>query len=191
MPARHHLPLHSLIALATASAWAAPDPAPEPDPAPVVNRVDAVTVTGKRAQDKARAVRSVDGLEAEVVDTPRSVSQIDALQLQREPIRNADDLVRYAPGITRNGGQNVSIAPLIRGQGSELFQDGQRTYNVRHPFNTNAFEGVDIVAGPPSQVFGVGADPNLSHRADRILSQGWGPAFRGPAVDKCRSVLAL
>ena len=37
----------------------------------------------------------------------------------------------------------------------------------------------------------VGADPNLSHRADRILSQGWGPAFRGPAVDKCRSVLAL
>jgi hypothetical protein len=32
---------------------------------------------------------------------------------------------------------------------------------------------------------------NLSHRADRILSQGWGPAFRGPAVDKCRSVLAL
>ena len=38
---------------------------------------------------------------------------------------------------------------------------------------------------------GVGADPNLSHRADRILSQGWGPAFRGPAVDKCRSVLAL
>ena len=40
-------------------------------------------------------------------------------------------------------------------------------------------------------VKGVGADPNLSHRADRILSQGWGPAFRGPAVDKCRSVLAL
>ena len=42
--------------------------------------------------------------------------------------------------------------------------------------------GMDVV---------VGADPNLSHRADRILSQGWGPAFRGPAVDKCRSVLAL
>jgi hypothetical protein len=42
-----------------------------------------------------------------------------------------------------------------------------------------------------SAVNSVGADPNLSHRADRILSQGWGPAFRGPAVDKCRSVLAL
>lgn len=148
------VPLHSLLALATATAWANPAPAPEPDPAPVITRVEAVTVTGKRVEDKTRTVRSVDGLEAAIIDTPRSVSQIDALQLQREPIRNADDLVRYAPGITRNGGQNVSIAPLIRGQNSELFQDGQRTYNVRHPFNTNAFEGVDIVAGPPSPVFG-------------------------------------
>ena len=33
----------------------------------------------------------------------------------------------------------------------------------------------------------VGAEPNLSHRADRILSQGWKPTLRGSAVDKCRS----
>jgi transposase-like protein len=32
----------------------------------------------------------------------------------------------------------------------------------------------------------VGADPNLSHRADRILSQGWKPTLRGSAMDKCR-----
>ena len=33
----------------------------------------------------------------------------------------------------------------------------------------------------------VGADPNLSHRADRILSQGWKPTLSWSAVDKCRS----
>ena len=33
----------------------------------------------------------------------------------------------------------------------------------------------------------VGADPNLSHRADPILSQGRRPAVWSPAVDKCRS----
>jgi len=33
----------------------------------------------------------------------------------------------------------------------------------------------------------VGADPNLSHRADRILSQGWKPTLRGSAVDKFSS----
>ena len=36
---------------------------------------------------------------------------------------------------------------------------------------------------------GVGADPNLSHRADPILSQGRKPAFESLAVDKCRSLL--
>jgi hypothetical protein len=33
----------------------------------------------------------------------------------------------------------------------------------------------------------VGADPNLSHLADRILSQGWKPTLSWSAVDKCRS----
>jgi Domain of unknown function (DUF4372) len=33
----------------------------------------------------------------------------------------------------------------------------------------------------------VGADPNLSHRADRILSQGWKPTLRESAVDKFSS----
>lgn len=34
----------------------------------------------------------------------------------------------------------------------------------------------------------VGADSILSHRADSILSQGWKPALRSPAVDKCRAL---
>jgi len=33
----------------------------------------------------------------------------------------------------------------------------------------------------------VRADSNLSHRADRILSQGWKPTLESSAVDKCRS----
>ena len=38
------------------------------------------------------------------------------------------------------------------------------------------------------QFLTVGADPNLSHRADPILSQGRKPTLRGSAVDKCRSL---
>jgi len=41
--------------------------------------------------------------------------------------------------------------------------------------------------GPPA-LYLVGADPNLSHRADRILSQGWKPTLRRSAVDKCSSL---
>ena len=82
------------------------------------------------------------------------MSEINAEQFAHDPIRSADDLVKYAPGVSRGGGQNVNIAPQIRGQNSELFQDAQRGFNVRHPENLNAYEGAEIVAGPSSVVFG-------------------------------------
>ncbi|WP_287110684.1 TonB-dependent receptor plug domain-containing protein [Methylobacillus sp.] len=102
----------------------------------------------------SRPSSSVYGTDTSILDIPRSVFEITKEQLTRDPIRNADDLVRYGPSIQRNGGQNVNIAPVIRGQASEIFQDGQRTYNVRRPFNINAYEGADIVTGPAPQIYG-------------------------------------
>jgi hypothetical protein len=119
--------------------------------------LSAVVVTGKataRTVLPSRPVKSVYGFDSRVVDTPRSVSEINAQQIAVDPIRTADDLVKYAPGISRGGGQNVSIAPQIRGQASEIFQDDQRIYNVRHPTNFNSYEGADIVAGAPPALFG-------------------------------------
>ncbi|MDF0732711.1 TonB-dependent receptor plug domain-containing protein [Pseudomonas entomophila] len=117
-----------------------------------------VTVQAEQPDDDALPTRPPSsiygGLEAKVLDTPRSVTQVNAEQLARDPIRSADDLVKYAPGITRGGGQNAGIAPQMRGQNSEVFQDGQRAYGVRHPANFNAYEGADIVAGPSSVTFG-------------------------------------
>ncbi|MDG5497542.1 TonB-dependent receptor plug domain-containing protein [Niveispirillum sp. BGYR6] len=73
-----------------------------------------------------------------------------------DPIRSTDDYVKYAPGITRGGGQGNSAAPTLRGLASEVFQNGQRIYKDGndHPLNLNAFEGADIVAGPSSVIFG-------------------------------------
>lgn len=160
MPSRRReLTLAISIALAAHIAAAADDEA-----AGTSSRVQdgeglsTVTVTARRESAlPKRPSSSLYGTDTRIVDTPRAVSQISEEQLERELIVNGDDLVRYAPGVTRGGGQNVSVAPLIRGQNSELFQDGQRTYNVRHPFNVNAYEGADIVAGPVPQVFGPSA----------------------------------
>lgn len=117
-----------------------------------------VQASSSQSDDDAlptRAPTSVyGGTETKVLDTPRSVTQINAEQLANDPIRSADDLVKYAPGITRGGGQNAGIAPQFRAQGSEVFQDGQRAYGVRHPANFNAYEGADIVAGPSSVTYG-------------------------------------
>ncbi|WP_341798278.1 MULTISPECIES: TonB-dependent receptor plug domain-containing protein [unclassified Pseudomonas] len=121
-------------------------------------QLQTVTVQAEQPDDDALPSRPpasiYGGLEAKVLDTPRSVTQINAGQLANDPIRSSDDLVKYAPGITRGGGQNAGIAPQMRGQNTEVFQDGQRAYGVRHPANFNAYEGADIVAGPSSVTYG-------------------------------------
>lgn len=120
---------------------------------------DAIIVNGERVREETSVVptrkpTSIYGTEASILDTPRSITQINAEQLTKDIILSSDDLAKYAPGITRGGGQNAGIAPQLRGQGSEVFQDGQRGYAVRHPTNFNAYEGSDIVAGPSSVIFG-------------------------------------
>lgn len=102
----------------------------------------------------SRAPSSIYGTAASILDTPRSVTEVNADQLRKDIILSSDDLGKYAPGLTRGGGQNATFAPQLRGQGSEIFQDGQRGYGVRHPANLNAYEGADIVAGPSSVTFG-------------------------------------
>jgi hypothetical protein len=121
--------------------------------------LETVIVKGNKANAvqtvlPSRKVKGIYGTETSVVDTPRSVSQVNAEQLAKDPIFSADDLIKYTPGLTKGGGQNAGIAPIFRAQGSEVFQDGQRGYSVRHPANLNAYEGADIVAGPSSVVFG-------------------------------------
>lgn len=121
----------------------------------------AVTVVGTERKSTIlpkRPVRSIYGTASTVLDTPRAVSEVNAQQLAQDVIKSADDLVRYAPSITRGGGQNANFAPQIRAQSSEVLQDGQRTYNVRHPSNFNAYEGADIVAGPTGVIYGASSN---------------------------------
>jgi len=115
-----------------------------------------VVVTGatkKATVVPKRKVTSIYGTDSSVLDTPRVVSQVSEQQFREDVIRSADDLVKYAPSITRGGGQNVNFAPQIRGQNSEVFQDSQRIYSTRHPTNLNAYEAADIVAGPTGVIF--------------------------------------
>lgn len=118
-----------------------------------------IIVNGERIKEDGAIVpvrkpTSIYGTEESILDTPRSVTQINSEQLTKDIILSSDDLAKYAPGITRGGGQNAGIAPQLRGQGTEIFQDGQRGYSVRHPTNFNAYESADIVAGPSSVIFG-------------------------------------
>lgn len=120
---------------------------------------ETITIHGQRDAQSIlpeRELLSIYGLGGSVLDTPRVVSQVNAAQLVRDALRTTDDFVKYAPGITRGGGQNVAGSPFIRGLTSEIYQNGQRIYKDGndHPLNLNAFEGADIVGGPSSVIFG-------------------------------------
>ncbi|EQA98687.1 hypothetical protein L288_20275 [Sphingobium quisquiliarum P25] len=124
---------------------------------------DAIIVTAEKLEGTVlpkREARSIYGTAGSVLDTPRSISQVGADQLIHDLIKTTDDFVKYAPGITRGGGQNISASPFIRGLKSEVYQNGQRIYfdGNDHPLNLNAYEGADIVAGPSSIVFGPGSN---------------------------------
>lgn len=149
----------SLAFTATAHAGTAEEAAAETAAETADRDGDAITVNGERLNKEtsilsSRAPTSIYGTGETLLNTPRSVTQINTEQLTKDIITSSDDLAKYAPGITRGGGQNAGIVPTLRAQGSEVFQDGQRGYAVRHPANFNAYEGADIVAGPSSVIFG-------------------------------------
>lgn len=160
-----------------------------------------VVVTG--ANKKAtilpkRKVTSIYGTDSSVLDTPRVVSQVSEQQFREDVIRSADDLVKYAPSITRGGGQNANFAPQIRGQNSEVFQDSQRIYSTRHPTNLNAYEAADIVAGPTGVIFaptsGSGGyinyltkKPNFN-KAETTISGSVGSIYAGQGAEPNFSV---
>lgn len=84
-----------------------------------------VVVTGankKLTVVPKRKVTSIYGTDSSVLDTPRVVSQVSEQQFREDVIRSADDLVKYAPSITRGGGQNANFAPQIRGKIQKSFK---------------------------------------------------------------------
>lgn len=160
-----------------------------------------VVVTGvnkKQTVVPKRKVTSIYGTDSSVLDTPRVVSQVSEQQFREDVISSADDLVKYAPSITRGGGQNANFAPQIRGQNSEVFQDSQRIYSTRHPTNLNAYEAADIVAGPTGVIFvptsGSGGyinyltkKPNFN-KAETTISGSVGSIYAGKGTEPNFSV---
>ena len=98
-----------------------------------------------------------------------------------------------APGLGPRSPRATGLTAF--GMGSQALEDDQFVVLVathwRRAFYIEVlgigyqFTGVGI--DQHRQASGVGADPNLSHRADRIVSQGWEPTLKGAGVDKSRA----
>ena len=122
--------------------------------------LEEVVVQGVRLEDQVsplqRKVSSVLGVELSVLDTPRSVTEINAAQMRDQSIIDVTDFAKITSGAYTNdqfGGPNV---PWLRGQSAEVFQNGMlRTpRSDGQPLSFNSVEGFDIIKGPADVVFG-------------------------------------
>jgi hypothetical protein len=124
------------------------------------NALEEVVVSGVSLEDQVsplqRRVSSVLGIEMSVLDTPRSVTEINSAQIRDESIIDVTDFAKITSSAYTNyqfGGPNV---PFLRGQSADVFQNGMaRTpRSDGQPLSFNSVEGFDIVKGPADVVYG-------------------------------------
>ena len=156
-------PLSSLLALSVAAT-----PAYAADAASSDSGETDILVT---AQRPGSAKTSATGLDISVVDTPRTITTIDASMLRDRSIQSVLDLAKSVPSAytgTQYGGANI---PALRGQSAEVFQNGiwRTTRSNGLPLSFNAAESLDVVKGPAGVVYGptgnVGGYVNLVTKA--------------------------
>jgi len=104
----------------------------------------------------ARPVQSVMGDDRNIIDTPRSVSLVTKAQMEARAISRATDFNQYSPGVYTPSRYGLANVPVIRGELSEIYQNGQRTIYSRNSLlaSFNGVEAMDIVKGPGSAVYG-------------------------------------
>lgn len=104
-----------------------------------------VVVTGaakKTTVVPKRKVTSIYGTDSSVLDTPRVVSQVSEQQFREDVIRSADDLVKYAPSITRGGGQMLTLL--------HRFVDRTRKFfKIANAFTVPAIQPISMLMKQP------------------------------------------
>ncbi|MDR1497015.1 MAG: hypothetical protein LBS59_01185 [Puniceicoccales bacterium] len=116
------------------------------------------TVEGAAVEKSVLPVRpnsSFYGFEELVQNTPRSIFQVAPTQLATDNFQSFNDLSRYSPSVGRLGASNFSAFSYIRGGTADTSRNGILLLPAAvRPFNNNAWESVDIIAGVPSVIQG-------------------------------------
>jgi hypothetical protein len=96
------------------------------------------------------------GDDRSILETPRSVSLVTKAQMEARAISRATDFNQYSPGVYTPSRYGLANVPVIRGDLSEIYQNGQRTIYSRNSMlaSFNGVEAMDIVKGPGSAVYG-------------------------------------
>lgn len=99
------------------------------------------------------------GLDMDLSDTPRSVTEVSSELVKNYGLRSVDDLVRLTPGAFTSSFFGIKGAMDIRGEPADNFYRGFRRISNPGAFNTNirGAQTLEILRGPVSPVYGTGS----------------------------------
>lgn len=180
----------------SSAATATPTPTPTPTASPAassngsssdenVTKLEKYTVSDVPLTEQilptVRPVESVMGDAEDVLDIPRSVSTINKAWMDDRHIRNAMDFGQFSPGVYSPSRYGIPTTPLIRGDNAQMYFDGQQgLYTGSSIFPSfNGVDGMDIVKGPGSAVFG----PQSQAPGGYVNYDMKEPQFDGPHTD--------
>lgn len=140
--------------------------------------LDQYIVQGTETSDTTlptRPTSSIYGFAVPFQDIPRSITEISPEQLEDDGPASFNDFARYSPAVNANTGAIANYgAPSIRGAVGDIYQDGIHTLSRQgneHPFEINAYDAVDIVAGPAPVIYGPSA--RTSGYVDYLTKQAY------------------
>lgn len=161
---RRHLSAYGPSRLALAAAMlVASSAAYAEDDASAAASADAIVVTGLRGTGMASATKT----DTPLIETPQTITVIDAEELQRRNALSLNQALGYVAGVAANqrGGTVSRYDQMyLRGFAPGLFLDGMRL--IAGPYSTpqtdfNRIDQIDIMKGPASVLYGNGTPGGL------------------------------
>ena len=122
--------------------------------------LEEIKVTSSKVKDKINPVsESSMGFAKDLLDTPRSVAFVDQDQLALKGITSVEDLTKAIPGVFTVTRYGYAGGVNIRDVQADNYYRGMKRITAQGHSRTDldGAESVEIVKGPPSPIYGVGA----------------------------------
>jgi iron complex outermembrane receptor protein len=170
----------SVVAAAdAASGTAAAAPAAKDKAAGDADTLDEINVSASAIKDKINPIsESSMGFAKDLLDTPRTVSFVDADQLALKGITSVEDLTKAVPGVYTTTRYGYAGGINIRDVQADNYYRGMKRITAQGHSRTDldGAEAIEIVKGPPSPIYGVGAIGgymNFTPRTGRSTATGY------------------
>ena len=156
------------LTLLAGVASAAPGDPPPTDPAPAAASNDVIVTADRAGLLEKRPSSTVFGLSKPLIETPRAVSAVSAVTIERYGIQTVNDLVAVSPSTYTASFYGVPGSLDIRGNFADNYFQGFKLIENKGTYTTPLGDAsqIDIVRGPPSPIYGPERPRHPVHDSD-------------------------